>query len=203
MYNYFYKSIIILILVIFLYKQLHNFYRIDHFNLNLKEINFNVVKKGNSSLEIYWKKQNLNIVKYVIVLFYENDGPYFTVKDVKSTDNYFFHNIDNIQKDTEYRIAISAVDSDNNVTPITKLKKIVLSSLSDDIKVDYANYFKNNIICNPNGQHVIVGKCPSNLNNQSEIIALNNDEMFNKQKHTQLMNDISKKTNIKFKLKIL
>ena len=34
-------------------------------------------------------------------------------------------------------------------------------------------------------------------------VKLNNGEMFNKQKHTQLMNDISKKTNIKFKLKML
>ena len=170
---------------------------------SLNEIDFNIIKKGNSSIEIYWERKNINVVKFIIVFFIQNNGPYFVIKDINESDNYFFHTMDNIQIQTEYKIGIIALDNNNTSTPITKFKKFILSSLKDDLKVDYTNYFKNNIICNPNGQHSIVGKCPNDLNNEPSIIALSNDELFDEQKHTQLMNDMNTKTDIKFKLKIL
>ena len=111
--------------------------------------------------------------------------------------------MNNIQVQTEYKIGIIAVDDTNKSSPITTFKKFILSSLKDDLKVDYTNYFKNNIICNPNGQHSIIGKCPNDLISEPNIIALSNGELFDEQKHTKLMNDMNTKTDIKFKLKIL
>jgi len=163
----FYKILIIILLIIILLKLINNMR--ERFNDN-KKILFNIKKFNNTSVELTWNKDIDNVVrKYVIIKYENNNGPYLSVVNNKSNR----HIIDNINDNIIYKIGVVSIDKNNNVSNIEdNIKQFTFSMFNDSPEVKYVNSFKNNIYCDPKGQHKIIGKCPIS-DNKINIIATN------------------------------
>ena len=180
----------------------------EKFSDDKKKIIFNIKKFDNSRIELTWNKDIDNIIrKYVIIKYINNNGPYLSVINNKS-NRYI---VDDIQDNIIYKIGLVSIDKDNNVSNIEdNIKQFTFSSFNDTPEVKYSNSFKNNIYCDPKGQHKLIGKCPSN-NNNINIIATNKlsngDEplnYFSDELHEKLMDNLTKPSEdiIGFELKI-
>lgn len=201
----FYKLLIIILLIIILLKLINNMRE------NFQESNkilFNIKKFNNTSVELTWNNNLDNTIrKYIIIKYVNNNGPYLTVVNNKS-NRYV---IDNIHNNILYRIGIVSIDIYNNVSNIEdNIKQFKFSIFNDVPEVKYVNSFKNNIYCDPKGQHKIIGQCPDK-NNKTDIIATyklskENEGLhyFNDEFNNKLMNDLTKPSedHIKFELKI-
>ena len=201
----FYKLLIIILLIIILLKLINNMR--ENFQESTKLL-FNIKKFNNTSIELTWNNNLDNTIrKYVIVKYVNNNGPYLTVVNNKSNR----HIIDNIYNNILYRIGIVSIDIYNNVSNIEdNIKQFKFSIFNVVPEVKYVNSFKNNIYCDPKGQHQIIGECPEKKN-KTDIIATyklskENEGLhyFNDESNTKLMNDLKQETpdNIKFDLKI-
>lgn len=201
----FYKLLIIILLIIILLKLINNM--CERFNDN-KKILFNIKKINNTSVELTWTNDIDNLVKkYVIIKYENNNGPYLSVVNNNSNK----HIVDNINDNIIYKIGVVSIDKNNNVSNIEdNIKQFTFSIFNDIPEVKYVNSFKNNIYCDPKGQHKIIGKCP-NSDNKINIIATNKlsnegEELnyFSVDSHQKLMNNLEKpsKDIIGFELKI-
>ena len=207
----FYKLLIIILLIIILLKLINNM-RENFKDNEIPPILFNIKKFNNTSIELTWNNNDTNfnnkVLKYIIVKYVNNNGPYLTVVNNKSNR----HIIDNIQNSILYKIGIVSIDNNNNVSNIKdNIKQFTLSVFNDTPEVKYINSFKNNIYCDPKGAHKIVGQCPDNKKDKNNIIAtykLNKENesinYFNDEIHDNLMDDLTKPSEdtIKFELKI-
>jgi hypothetical protein len=202
----FYKLLIVISLIIILTKLINNMY--EKFSDN--KILFNIKKFNNNSVELTWSKDKDidNIIrKYVIIKYINNNGPYLSVINNKSNR----HIVDNIQDNIIYKIGIVSIDKTNKVSNIEdNIKQFTFSSFNDTPEVKYTNSFKNNIYCDPKGQHKLIGKCPNN-NDNINIIATNKlskegegINYFSHKLHETLMDNLEKPSDdiIGFELKI-
>ena len=201
----FYKLLIIILLIIILFKLINNM--CEKFNDN-KKILFNIKKFDNNRVELTWNKDIDNVVrKYVIIKYENNNGPYLSV--INNASNR--HIVDNIQDNIIYKIGVVSIDKNNNVSNIEdNIKQFTFSIFNDSPEVKYVNSFKNNIYCDPKGQHKIIGKCP-NSDNKINIIATNklskeNEALnyFSDELHDKLMDNLENPSEdiIGFELKI-
>jgi hypothetical protein len=171
---------------------------------------FNIKKFNNTSIELTWTNDSNNAVsKYIIIKYVNNNGPYLTVVNNKLNR----HIIDNIHNNILYKIGIVSID--DSVPPKISsikdnIKQFTFSVFNDTPEVKYINSFKNNIYCDPKGNHNIIGKCPDNkkddniiatykLNKENESLNYFNDDM-----HDNLMDNLIKPSEdtINFELKI-
>jgi hypothetical protein len=187
----FYKLLIVISLIIILMKLITN---ISEKFSDKNKILFNIKKYDANRIELTWNKDVDNIIrKYVIIKYINNNGPYLSVINNKSSR----HIIDNIQDNIIYKIGVVSIDKANNVSNIEdNIKQFTFSSFNDTPEVKYANSFKNNIYCDPKGQHKLIGKCPTN-NNNINIIATNklsteNEALnyFSDELHEKLMDNL-------------
>ena len=209
--THFYKLLVIILLIIILLKLINNMHENFNTTCEIPPILFNIKKFNDTSIELTWNnKSNKNISNYVIIKYVNNDGPYLTL--VNSNSNR--HVIDNIKNNVLYKIGIVSIDNNNppKISNINKnIKQFTFSIFNDTPEVKYINSFKNNIYCDPKGQHRIIGSkknCPKNNNSLIATHKLNKDgqiiNYFNDELHTNLMNNLNKPSedNIKFELKI-
>ena len=203
----FYKLLIIILLIIILLKLINNM-RENFQDEEIAPILFKIKKFNNTSVELIWNKViNEKIQKYIIIKYVNNDGPYLTV--VSSNTNR--HIIDNIKNNISYKIGIVSINDNNNVSNIRdNIKEFTLSGFNDTPEVKYINSFKNNIYCDPKGQHRIIGenKCPKNENNIIATYKLNKEgeslNYFNDELNENLMDNLNRQSDntINFELKI-
>ena len=115
-----------------------------------------------------------------------------------------------IEKEEVVETVEEEVEQATDLTEIVRLINDVRKDIPDIPEVKYVNSFKNNIYCDPKGQHKIIGKCP-NSDNKINIIATNKlsnegEELnyFSVDSHQKLMNNLEKpsKDIIGFELKI-
>ena len=211
----FYKLITIIILIILIFTIFTNFNK-EKFNEDetVKEdkINFIINKipkhdqssedKGKNQFKIrWWHDKNQQIIKYVLVTFINNKGPYldiFTIDtDEKSytyndgeqlsfngdDDNEIHHIHDNIKGNVKYKYSIYAVYDPNSGKNISgkNIKEVTLSNVDDTIDVVKSSSFKSAILCKPDGAHKIISsdKCDSSSNKKKNraIIATNSLEL--------------------------
>ena len=202
----FYKLLFIVFLVIVIYKILKTFNSRDFFQVDLNkrkvsEVSFDLNKIGNN-LEIKWDK-NLNefISKYIIVIYINNQGPYLKILNALSEERYFNYTLENLVSNVPYKIGVVAINDRGNMSEL-KIKEF-RSSVKDGDVTKYSHKFNSNIICSSDGQHKIIDKCPQKLKNS--VIATNrlsDDETlyFNNYEHEQLMNNLTKRTKLNFKI---
>lgn len=219
--TYFFKLLIIIVilcLLIFLYLKLKEQFKsnidIDSEINKPNKINFNLsTNKKKNKIIISWKR-NIMAYKYIIIMYINNDGPYFidineyyknkNIQDISDILNleYIYDAIPHII----YRFTVICVNKVNNKYFYSEydIKEIKLSIL--DTNISKANSFDLRVSCNPDGQHVIGSECVENtfpkLHSKIYNYELNTNESFNENNHNILMDELTynKKYNFNFNI---
>ena len=96
------------------------------FTGNINKCNVIVSTNNNKNkLILRWSKVDEITVGYVIVMFKNNDGPYFIYPDkfIDINSNDYIYNYMNPTMNVRYKFAIVGYDSHNVVSPIENFQK--------------------------------------------------------------------------------
>jgi len=150
-----------------------------------------------NKLILQWSKADEKTRGYVIVMFKNNDGPYFIYPDnyIDPNSNEFIYNYHEPKMNVRYKFAVVGYN-DNGVSPIEKFSEVLLTPSGLDLKYVDSAYSK--VTCYPDGSFYIGDKCVATEDIQA--IEKNNGENtnFSIENHEALMRDLSNKQSIKF-----
>lgn len=195
-----YIKILIIILLIIIIINLFN--KETFLDTENDKINFIIKKKGAQSIELNWVKQSLNVKKYIIKMFINDEGPFIEILNVNLDDMNNKYTINNIKLNTIYKIGLASMNNNNEINNFN-IKEFMLNSYDNDITMNYKQSFDNNIMCSPDGQHVkLSGECLNFDNNYSNYIQAKDDDKndFSETNYNKLMQDLNKKTSLDFSL---
>ena len=161
----------------------------------------NVIVSTNNNknkLILRWSKVDEITVGYVIVMFKNNDGPYFIYPDkfIDINSNDYIYNYMNPTMNVRYKFAIVGYDSHNVVSPIEKFSEVMLTPNGLDLKYVDSAYSK--VTCFPDGSFHIGDKCVASENIQAIEKDNGTDKDFSVENHANLMRDLSNKQTINF-----
>ena len=193
------KLFLILIFIIIIIFLLKNNNIQETFNED-NQIIYTISKNGEKSVYLNWIKTNLNINKYLIIMFIDDDGPFINIKEVSNNNTNISYIINDIKLNSIYKISIQSINNITDKMSPLNIKEFMINSYESDLQIDNKNNFENNIVCSPDGQHYGIDTCPSNINyvQASDNLTTNN---FDESNYNILMNNLNKRNSINLSLK--
>jgi hypothetical protein len=181
---------------------------VDSSNLpNPVQLSLNV-NKSKSIIQIIWSKSDneVNISEYIILIYKNNDGPYFIYikKEDKGKyirDNKYIYEYNNPLFNVKYKFAVIAINNYGK-SNIEKFNQVYITF--DGINIDNIDNVISKVSCSPDGQHIIDNKCNSFNPIYAKSYNFNEKKMddFNIEQHENLMKSLNYKNTIKLKINL-
>ena len=150
-----------------------------------------------SKLILQWSKSDERTLGYVIIMFKNNDGPYFIYPDkyIDLKNNEFLYNYQDPTMNVRYKFVVVGYNN-YGVSPVDKFSEVLLTPSGLDLKYVDSAYSK--VTCYPDGSFYIGDKCVTTENIQAIEKDDGKNKDFSDTNHETLMRDLSNKQSIKF-----
>ena len=170
-------------------------------NSNIPKVNNVIVSTNNNKnkLILRWSRIDEITDGYIIIMFKNNDGPYFIYPD-KFIDlkkqNDFIYNYSDPVMNVRYKFAVVGYNNDGGVSPIKKFSEVLLTPSGLELKYIDSAYSK--VTCFPDGSYYIGDKCIAVESIQAVEKEGGNNTNFSDINNEGLMRELSNKQSIKF-----
>lgn len=148
-----------------------------------------------SKLILQWSKADEKTIGYVIIMFKNNDGPYFIYPYIDMKNNEYLYTYQDPTMNVRYKFTVVGYNN-YGVSPIDKFSEVLLTPSGLDLKYIDSAYSK--VTCYPDGSFYIGDKCVAPENIQAIEKDGGNNINFSDKNHEILMRDLSNKQSIKF-----
>ena len=157
------------------------------------------INNSKTKINLNWSRQENNIEKYIIVMYKNNDGPYFINPNINTENNLYNYSFHDPIFNVRYKFAVVAVNS-FGVGNIDKFNEGILTP--DGLELNYIESIYSKVTCNPDGTYSIGDKCKNNniISAISHIDDENNPIDFSDESHNKLMRELNNNPKIKLNL---
>ena len=218
-YTFFFKLLIILLLLCILIKIITNYTKENYqseskcFDVeknsyylpNPVKLNLSVNEEKNQ-INFNWKPDSIDkkIIKYIIIMYKNDKGPYLLFPNI---DNELDSNVNqtysfsNPSFNIRYKFAVVGVN-EYGQGPIENYNEVYITF--DNVEFNMNKDLKTQIICSADGEHIISDSCSSdNIDDVTALSQVNPQMYFDEQQHNELMNILEDKNKIKLNFNIL
>lgn len=161
--------------------------------------------KTKDRLILKWNKSSEDIIKYFIVFYKNNEGPYIiTLPNLDIINNTIFkYEYFNIDMNVDYKFGILAYNNKRLFSNIKDFTKVKLTP--PGLQIEYIKDVVSKVTCNADGSFSIknTNKCVKD-NNVIQAQTLDNEGLpqdFNINEHENMMRNLNNDQKLKFNFK--
>ena len=175
-------------------------------NMSPSPIRVNIsTNKTKDRLILKWNKSSEDIIKYFIVFYKNNEGPYIiTLPNLDIANNTIFkYEYYNIDMNVDYKFGVLAYNNKRLFSTINDFTKVKLTP--PGLQIEYIKDIVSKVTCNADGSFSI--KNSNKCNNvtdeiQAKTIDENGDyQNFNLNEHENMMRNLYNHQKLKFNFK--